>query len=90
MARSSVVDMFFKTSPAAAAPAVHVDISNVLKMLKNIRDHEEAQVSIHTEAMQSNLRYAEECRQYAERAQKRVDELDAAIAILGNASGMTD
>ncbi len=86
----SVVDTFFKTSPEASAPAVSVDLGNVLKMLKNTRAHEEAQVSIHTEAMQSNLRYAEECRQYVERAQKRVDELDAAIAILGNASGMTD
>ncbi len=91
MARSLIVDTFYKTSPApAGSVSTPVDLGGVLELLKGNRDAAVARLAMYKECMQHLLQEAKEAGEDIERTQKRLDELNTAIAILGAAAGSTD
>ncbi len=85
----SVVDTFYKTNPDSEWPRP-VDFGNVLELLRSNRNAVAARLDTQKESQQHYLKEAKAAEREAERAQKRLDELNKAIAILSAAAGMTD
>ncbi len=87
---AALVDTFFKDEAPAKPANGHVGLGWVLDILKHDRDMYAAKLVVHQEAIQQHLQRAKAVENDAGQVQKRLDELNEAIAILGAAAGMTD